>query len=135
MATRGSRVSETIQGGQLGLAGEYFVAGQLILRGRPAAFTKGNSQDADILARKGPRNIAVQVKAVRSNDPPLKPNRLHDDLTYIVVDVVNPDTQRYYVIPGHMLRQFHYSAPNGIDGRIPLKKCRDFENRWDVLEA
>ena len=46
------------------LAGEYFVAAELCRRGYSIGVTMGNAKAVDLLAEKGSKTIAIQVKAI-----------------------------------------------------------------------
>lgn len=129
-----------------GLAGEFFVAAELLKRGLQTSVTFGNAKAIDLLAhnpRTG-RNFTVQVKALR------KPNffllghkAVRPSDIYVFVLLGGPeDNVKYYIIPGRVLhdsperfsRYFVEEKMPGIHSSF-LGRSGEFMNAWDVFEA
>lgn len=47
----------------VGMAGEFYVAAELLRRGYLAAVTHGNAKKADVVALKGEKAVAIEVKS------------------------------------------------------------------------
>jgi len=91
----------------VGVAGEYFVAGELSRRGYIASITLRNSKGVDILAsnQEATRQVGIQVKTSRHKQPKWilsdKAEKYHaDNLFYVFVNLKGgherPD---YYIVP------------------------------------
>ena len=147
-----------------GIAGEYFVAGELSRRGIVAALTLRNTADIDIVASSadGVKMANIQVKSRRRDkmdgwdmgNKPLDVNKNWQKIFYILVDLSslsNEDKINYYVIPKNILNK----KVEGIfkKWRSGLKKSGEkrkserrmfkfkqipelmkYKNRWDILE-
>lgn len=126
-----------IHSGQIGMAGEHFVTGELLKRGWLAAMVNGNSPRLDILASKGERTIQIQVKTRThgsKGDTSLAQEKFAPHIFYVVVDMLT-EGANYYVVPGSELDRFYYRSPCKIRGRIPSAQLASFKGRWDLLEA
>ena len=130
-------------GHKTGLAGEFFVAAELLKRGLQTSLTLGNAKAIDLFAvnDKGTQ-FTIQVKAVRSrNHFPLDPNRIASKCIYVFV-VLNklgtpPD---YYIVPGvdfhsrpekfgkwfHGYEKFPGVHPNDLP---------DYKDNWEIFES
>jgi hypothetical protein len=112
------RVSKQRADGQKsGLAGEFFVAAELLKRGLQTSLTLGNAKSIDLFAinDKGTR-FTIQVKALRSpNYFLIDLERVQDACYYVFVVLNKPDVPPdYYIVPGCDLRS------------DPIKRCRGF---------
>ena len=133
-------------GQMTGLAGELFVAAELLKRGLQASVTFGNAKAIDLLAhnpRTG-RTFTVQVKALR------KPNFFllgHGSVNpwhiYVFVLLNEPDQAvKYYIVPGETLfaqperfsRYFVEQKMPGIHSRF-LDGLSEFTDAWSTFEA
>src|SRR5438034_5271089 len=85
-----------------GLAGEFFVAAELLKRGLQTSVTFGNAKAIDLLAfHPGTgRSFTVQVKALRSkNYFPIKPKGVNPDHIYVFVLLNKPgQSAEYFVV-------------------------------------
>jgi hypothetical protein len=128
-----------------GLAGELFVAAELLKRGLQASVTFGNAKAIDLLAhnpRTG-RTFPVQVKALR------KPNFFllgHESVkpgcVYVFVLLNDPgQSVKYYIVPGRTLcdhperfsRYFVEQKMPGIHSRF-LDGLPEFTEAWGAFE-
>jgi len=123
------------------LAGELFVAAELLKRGLQTSITFGNAKAIDLLVHNPAiqHTFTVQVKALRSPNFFLighKTVRASD--MYVFVLLNKPDTAvRYYVVPGAIL-----AAEPGrfgkffLDNKMPgihtklLESMPEFVNGW-----
>src|SRR5215813_13778391 len=94
-------------GQKSGLAGEFFVAAELLKRGLQTSLTLGNAKSIDLFAinDKGTR-FTIQVKALRSpNYFLIDLERVQDACYYVFVVLNKPDVPPdYYIVPGCDLR-------------------------------
>lgn len=109
-----------------GIAGEYFVAGELSRRGYIAAVTLRNTAGVDIVASNESEAVNIQVKTrtVEKTDnswqmgsKPLTVKKEHEKTFYVFVAVhSNPQKQdiEYYIVPKNLLNE-------KVEGR-----CLDF---------
>lgn len=126
-----------------GLAGEFFVAAELLKRDIQTSVTFGNAKAIDLFAH-NPRtgtNFNVQVKTLRSNNyflvDPKKILRAH---IYVFVLLNKPDQPvRYFVLPGKTLLDERTRFGKGFQvGNMPgilPKDLTDFEGNWKLFEA
>ncbi|MFH1009504.1 MAG: hypothetical protein V1800_18660 [Candidatus Latescibacterota bacterium] len=139
----------------VGVAGEYFVAGELSRRGYIASITLRNSRGVDILAsnQEATEQVGIQVKTNRHDKPEWIVNEkaetyYAENLFYVFVnlkgDRLRPD---YYIVPSkdvaEHVRSKHeeWLAAPGKKGQrhkdSPIRKFRDPEGfyleKWDLL--
>ena len=98
-----------------GIAGEYFVAGELSRRGYIASITLRNTANIDILASNGEKTINIQVKTMRRSvangwamgNIPLEPKKEWKNTFYVFVELpVNLNEKiNYYIIPKNILNK------------------------------
>ncbi|RVT47435.1 hypothetical protein [Rubrivivax albus] len=93
-----------VDGQITGLAGELFVAAELLKRGLQTSVTFGNAKSVDLLAYdpESKRSFAVQVKALRSkNFFLLSHHKVEPTQVYVFVLLNKPGQQvQYFVVPG-----------------------------------
>lgn len=93
-----------VDGQMTGLAGEFFVAAELLKRGLQASLTFGNAKAIDIFAHNPEtgRTFTVQVKALRSkNYFPISHARVEKEHIYVFVLLNRPDVAvQYFIVPG-----------------------------------
>ena len=127
-----------------GLAGEFFVAAELLKREIQTSVTFGNAKAIDLFARnpRTGRTFTVQVKALRSKASypfPISPDRVVREHMYVFV-LLNKPAQpvQYFIVPGSVLldepHRFGrwYTDPK-FSGVRP-DDLRDFENNWGAFE-
>ena len=126
-----------------GLAGEFFVAAELLKREIQTSVTFGNAKAIDLFAH-NPRTgttFTVQVKTLRSDNyflvDPKKILRAH---VYVFVLLNKPDQPvRYFVVPGGILLDERARFGKGFQvGNMPgilPKDLKDFEGNWKLFES
>jgi hypothetical protein len=124
-----------------GLAGEFFVAAELLKRDIQTSLTFGNAKSIDLLAHRADpeQTFIVQVKAVRvPNFFPIGRRQINSSHTYVFVVLNKPGVQvRYFIVPGSEL----YDRRDGIgacldDPKFPGIRFGDlaaFEGNWAVF--
>ena len=149
--TERSRISK----GLSGVAGEYFVAGELSRRGYIASITLRNTRGVDILVsgRDAARSAGIQVKTNQGSGKGWLLNKKaesmeEDGLSYVFVNLNGPaGSPSYHVVPSAVVaehvRRTHrewLAAPgrNGHERKdTTMRKFEDREDkwkdRWDVL--
>jgi hypothetical protein len=120
-----------------GLAGELFVAGELLKRGLQTSITFGNAKQIDLLAhnsRTG-QNFTIQVKTLRVKY--YFPIRLiQPDHVYVFVVLNKPgEAVQYFIVTGKRLvdepDRFDYQDPK-FPG-IYAKALAEFESAWSTF--
>lgn len=125
------------------LAGEFFVAAELLKRGFQTSVTLGNAKAIDLLAvhPETGRTFAVQVKALRSkNYFPIRPKSVRRDHVYVFVLLNKPGQPvEYFVVPGAVLiderarfgKDFEHPTFPGIHPRV----LQEFRDNWRAFES
>jgi hypothetical protein len=139
----------------VGVAGEYFVAGELSRRGYIASITLRNSKGVDILVsnQEATRQVGIQVKTNRHDKPEWILNEkaesyYADNLFYVFVNLkgerLRPDC---YVVPSKVVAEYTRSthkawlkAPGKKGQRHKDSSIRNFRDpegkyldRWELL--
>lgn len=139
----------------VGVAGEYFVAGELSRRGYIASITLRNSKGVDILAsnQEATKQVGIQVKTNHHDKPEWmlneKAESYHaENLFYVFVnlkgDRFRPDC---YVVPSKVVAEYvaskhkEWLAARGRKGQLhkdsAIRKFRDPEghylDKWALL--
>jgi len=123
-----------------GLAGELFVAAELLKRGLQTSITFGNAKQIDLLAH-NPRtghNFTIQVKSLRhKNYFPIR--EIEERHTYVFVILNEPGKAvQYFIASGkHLLSdsvKYAYLDPKGFHA-LPAKSLIGLENNWEVFEG
>jgi hypothetical protein len=125
-----------------GLAGEFFVAAELLKRDIQTSVTLGNAKAVDLLAYRVDtgQTFRVQVKSLRrKNFFPIGHDEIDGSLVYVFVLLNKPGVPvRYFIVPGCELRDRpekfgkwfdRYPKFPGIDPR----DLAEFENNWAVF--
>ena len=109
-----------------GMAGDFFVAAELLKRGLQTSLTLGNAKSIDLFAINDQETkFTIQVKALRSPNYFLIDLEHVQDACYYVFVVLNkPDVPPdYYIVPGYDLR----SDPSKFGKWFAdYKRCRGF---------
>jgi hypothetical protein len=88
-----------------GLAGELFVAAELLKRDIQTSVTFGNAKSIDLLAHNAAtgRTFTIQVKSLRSrNFFPISGDSVQRDHVYVFVVLNKPGQPvEYFIVPGH----------------------------------
>jgi hypothetical protein len=126
-----------------GLAGELFVAAELLKRGIQTSITFGNAKAIDLFAYNADtrRKFTVQVKAIRKKNVfPIAHNKVDPDHVYVFVVLNAPgEAVQYFIVPGTTLaneperftRWFVDPKFPGFNWRVLQKE--GFENAWHVF--
>jgi hypothetical protein len=98
---------ERVDGQVTGLAGELFVAAELLKRGLQTSITFGNAKAIDLLAYHPTteKSFTVQVKTVRKRTAfPISPARVQEKHVYVFVILNKPGVAvQYFIVPGAVL--------------------------------
>lgn len=151
LMTQRSRLSTELSG----VAGEYFVAGELSRRGFIASITLRNTRGVDILAAGGDatRSVGIQVKTNQGSGKGWVLNKKaesleNDGLFYVFVNLNGLDTApSYHVVSSAVVAEYcrrthreWLEAPGRgghqrMDSNIRKFWDRDdkWKDRWDVL--
>lgn len=137
-----------------GLAGEFFVAAELLKRGYLALVTMGNTKRVDIIATnsEGTKTVRIQVKSEKSKAhqwvlTAKAETEYADDLFYVLVSLGKPDERPdFFVVPSAVVakrvRQNHKEwldtpGRNGVAHRDnPMRKFDKYDgyqDAWDKL--
>ena len=126
-----------------GLAGELFVAAELLKRGIQTSITFGNAKAIDLLAHNPEtgRNFTIQVKAIRKKNVfPIAHSKIHAAHVYVfvVLNLPGEDVQ-YFIVPGSTLA----SEPDRftkwfVDPKLPgfnwrILQEQGFEAAWHLF--
>jgi hypothetical protein len=121
-----------------GLAGELFVAAELLKRGLQTSITFGNAKQIDLFAHNAQtgKSFNIQVKALRRrNYFPIKPANIEPKQWYVFALLNKPGEEvQYFVVPGSVLaeepdrfgRDFQHPTFPGIHP----KSLAEFEGAW-----
>jgi len=141
---------------QVGVAGEYLVAGELSLRGYLAAITLRNTRGTDIIAstKDGKKSISIQVKSNRSGKADWMLNKKSEsfygaDHFYVFVTFKElKERARFFIVPSKVvadtITKSHKSwlkgkKRNGEERKdTPMRRFRlgdnsEYEDAWDVM--
>lgn len=128
--------------GQLsGLAGEFFVAAELLKRGVQTSVTFGNAKAIDLLAHNPDtsESFTVQVKTLRAlNFYLIEQARIQADHVYVFVLLNKPGEHvRYFILRGSELQRDPERFGKGFsDPKMPgihPRDLADYENDWSVF--
>ena len=147
--------SNKLPKGLSGVAGEFFVAGELSRLGYIASSTLRNTRGIDILASNvtATRQAAIQVKTNQGSEPGWVLNKkaetfYADSLFYVFVNLKSPEERPdFYIVPSKVVADFvkndhqRWLETPGRAGQAhkdnPVRKFRDpesrFLERWDLL--
>jgi hypothetical protein len=126
-----------------GLAGEFFVAAELLKREMQTSVTFGNAKAIDLLTYNPKINCTfkVQVKTLRrTNYFPISQAAVKPDHIYVFVLLNKPnEAVRYFIVPGCVL--LSVSDSFGKDFRHPTfpgihpKHLKQFEGAWHYFDV
>lgn len=124
-----------------GLAGEYFVAAELLKRGWQVAMTIGNAKSLDLLVtNESGKNIRVQIKTLRKqpNCFDMHSNKVKFDDFYVFVYLNQIDKQPdYFILKGSEIlvdkAGFYGASLNRLDKRETINhgSLKPHFNKWD----
>jgi hypothetical protein len=125
------------------LAGEFFVAAELLKREFQTSVTFGNAKAIDLLAHNPAINYTfkVQVKTLRkTNYFLIGPPDIRADHIYVFVLLNKPgQAVRYFIVPGSVLKneaeQFGKEFQSPTMPGINPKRLQAFENAWPHFDT
>ncbi len=125
-------------GQRTGLAGEFFVAAELLRHGLQASLTMGNAKAIDLFAHNEVtgKTFAVQVKSVRNrNYFPISHRSVVEDHIYVFVIVHAPGKSlEYFIVPGvELLRRPEQFGRWYLDTKFPAihpKHLELYRDAW-----
>lgn len=140
---KSERVKTRADGQLSALAGEFFVAAELLKRGFQTSVTFGNAKAIDLLAHNPTidHTFAVQVKSLRTTNYFLiSKERVKATHIYVFVLLNRPgESVRYFIVPGSVLA---YEADRfGQDFAHPTlpgihpKQLAEFAEAWHYFDA
>ena len=103
-----------IQSSSTGLAGEYFVAAELLRRGYSVGITMGNAKAIDILAEKDGKQFIIQVKAIfkkKNAGWPMMTDKVNESIFYVFVN-----------LNGDKMTEPDYFIATGIEAKQKVKQ-------------
>lgn len=128
--------------GQLsGLAGEFFVAAELLKRGIQTSVTFGNAKSIDLLATnpETDEQFTVQVKTLRyKNWFPIDCSKANAVHVYVFVLLNRPGQPvEYFIVPGIELVEHAGRFGKGVDDPkfpgINWSALTDFKDKWSAF--
>ena len=126
-----------------GLAGEFFVAAELLKREYQVALTFGNAKSIDIFVQVSADipPVTVQVKTLRtSNCYLIGPRDVHPDQVYVFVLLHRVgEPVEYFILSGkEMLDQrLDVWGQDGGESKFPgitMGRIRPYQDRWHVFD-
>lgn len=130
--------------GQLSaLAGEFFVAAELLKRGLQTSVTFGNAKAIDLFAHNPAIDFTfkVQVKALRKkNYFPISRSRVKAEYIYVFVLLNKPgEAVQYFVVPGSVLaneaERFGKDFQHPTFPGIHPNRLQEFAEAWHLFSA
>lgn len=146
-----------------GIAGEYFVAGELSRRGYIASITLRNTASIDLLASNGEKTVNIQVKtrcieradSWNFGDSPLEHKETKNKIFYVLVEIhsdINNKEAGYYIFSKNKLNKLvegnfqNWKAKNKSNGEprksnvrifkvkdFPMLNIEKYKDNWDIL--
>lgn len=143
MSTSSAQKKPRADGQVTGLAGEFFVAAELLKRGLQTSVTFGNAKAIDLLAYnpKSGKIFTVQVKALRAkNYFPINPEKIVAAHIYVFVLLNKPrEPVEYFIVPGNILAEDPSRFGRGFkDPKFPgiyPRELKDFQDNWPVFDV
>lgn len=136
--------TKRVDGQITGLAGEFFVAAELLKLGFQTSVTLGNAKGIDLLTFNPAtgRSFTVQVKAIRKkNYFPLSHSKIDPRHIYVFVILNKPgEAVQYFVVSGAVLakepeRFGHWFKDPKFPGILWRTLSNEgFENAWSLFE-
>lgn len=131
-----------VDGQVTGLAGELFVAAELLKRGLQTSVTFGNAKAIDLLAYNPitRRKFSVQVKALRqTNYFLIAPTSCSSEHIYVFVLLNKPGQPvQYFIVPGDVLElepeRFGKAFQDPKLPGIHPKSLAEFADAWHYFE-
>jgi hypothetical protein len=129
-----------VDGQITGLAGEFFVAAELLKRNLQVSITFGNAKSVDLFAlNENGRTYTVQVKSLRSkNFFLISRASIKSEQVYVFVILNQPGQPvDYFIVPGKHLLKSEVMKRYLDDAKMPgiaYKDLEPFRDQWSVFE-
>jgi len=134
----------------IALAGEYYVASQLCLRGYVASLTLKNYPDVDIfcLNPMNGRQCALQVKTSTTNDFFVPRNCSEGNRLFAFVHITKNNSLEVFIVPGKQVDEIAQAQTDEYLERarqkrrnpnpdqlymVSVKNICQYRDRWDLL--
>ena len=133
-------IKKRIDGQITGLAGEFFVAAELLKRNLQVSVTLGNAKSIDLVAvHESGNTYIVQVKSVRTkNYFPIPRAAIILTQVYVFVILNQPDQPvEYFIALGKQLLEDRLTNRFLVDPKVPgirYKDLESFRDQWSVFE-
>ena len=134
-------IKKRVDGQMTGLAGEFFVAAELLKRKLQVSVTFGNAKSIDLFAlNENGRTYTVQVKSVRTkNYFPIPRAAINPDQVYVFVILNQPGQPvDYFIALGKQLLEDEFTNRFLDDPKVPgirYKDLESFRDQWSVFES
>jgi hypothetical protein len=134
-------VKNRVDGQITGLAGEFFVAAELLKRKLQVSVTFGNAKSIDLFAlNENGRTYTVQVKSVRTrNYFPIPRAAINPAQVYVFVILNQPgQSVDYFIAWGAQLLEDPLTSRFLHDPKVPgirYKDLESFRDQWSVFEG
>ncbi len=130
---------------QTGIAGEFYVAGELSRLGFNVTLTFGNTKAIDLLVQKNNSVYSIQVKSIQSSRSicwNIDKTKVFSDHYYVLVNlhVDNPERKPdFFVLTGTEVLILFKNTPKEGEKRtyldyLKLLESPQYKDRWDVFE-
>lgn len=133
--------SSSYEKNSTGLAGEYFVAAELYKRGYSVGMTIGNAKAVDLFVQKNDKQVAIQVKTLRTeNCFDLLLDKVRSSYLYVFVVLnkidENPD---FFLLKGEEIiaQKENFYGKSIVKARqtINYGPLKTHQGKWEKLEA
>ena len=134
-------IKKRVDGQMTGLAGEFFVAAELLKRKLQVSVTFGNAKSIDLFAiNENGSKYTVQVKSVRTrNYFPIPRTAIKLEQVYVFVILNQPGQPvDYFIARGEQLLEHELTKRFLNDPNVPgirYKDLESFRNQWSVFET
>ena len=137
-------MSLKLEKNQTGIAGEFYVAGELSRLGYNVTITFGNTKSVDLLIQKEHETFAIQVKSIQATKSicwNIDKTKVFNDHYYILVNLHVDYPKRkpeFFVLKGNEVMTMFTDTPKAGEKRTyldyrRLKLLHEFENRWHIF--
>ncbi len=134
-------IKKRVDGQMTGLAGEFFVAAELLKRKLQVSVTFGNAKSIDLFAlNENGCTYTVQVKSVRTrNYFPIPRAAINPGQVYVFVILNQPGQPvEYFIAWGKQLLEHQLANRFLDDPKVPgirYKDLESFRDQWSVFES
>ena len=140
--TKTKLTRKRVDGQVTSLAGELFVAAELLKRNLQVSITFGNAKSIDLFAHNENvgRTYTVQVKSVRTkNFFLIRGTAINPEHVYVFVILNQPGKPAdYFIVPGSILLKKNESVGRFLDDPkmpgIRYKDLQPYRDQWSLFE-